>query len=102
MVDLEENEIVITIPAQVPSQKLAELPIGLIYFLNNYFSHLDNDVHIESGAAYIDLIIFSWAIEPNEEQLERIGNCVQIVWSTLRGSSPIRKAKLLLLLKYGN
>lgn len=70
MVQLKENEIVITIPAAEPSQKLTELQSGLIYVLNDYFRHLDNEVDVESGAAYNDVITLLKAMMPSVEQLE--------------------------------
>ncbi len=79
MVHLKENEIVITIPTTEPSQKLVELQSGLIYVLNDYFSHLNNEVDVESGAAYNDLITLLKATMPSAAQLERIGNSTKAV-----------------------
>lgn len=72
MVTLRENAILITLPAQEPAQKLAELQAGLIYVLNDYFSHLGNEVDVEAGAAYNDLIRILQATMPSAEQLAKI------------------------------
>ena len=48
MVEITQNTIIITLAAEAPAHKLAELQSGLIYVLNDYFSHLDNEVDVES------------------------------------------------------
>jgi hypothetical protein len=55
-----------------PSRKLAELQSGLLYLLNDYFSHLNNEVDVESGAAYNDVIFLLRALLPSEAQLAGI------------------------------
>jgi hypothetical protein len=72
MVALHENSIIITIPTEEPSAKLAELQSGLIYVLNDFFGHLGNEVDTESGAAYNDLIRLLQATMPTPEQLAGI------------------------------
>lgn len=72
MVTIEEKHIILRIPTEEPVAKLAELQSGLIYVLNDFFGHLGNEVDIESGAAYNDLIRLLKATMPTTEQLERI------------------------------
>ncbi len=74
MVALKEKEIVITIPTEEPHRKLAELQSGLIYVINDFFGHLENEVDVDSGAAYNDLIVLLKAMMPSEAQLERMQN----------------------------
>lgn len=74
MVEITQNTIIITLAAEAPAHKLAELQSGLIYVLNDYFSHLDNEVDVESGAAYNDLITLLKATMPTAEQLGKIQN----------------------------
>ena len=72
MVSLKENAIVLTIPTNAPSQKLGDLQSGLIYVLNDFFGHLGNEVDIDSGAAYNDLLALLQATMPTPEQLAAI------------------------------
>jgi tetrahydromethanopterin S-methyltransferase subunit G len=72
MVALKEKEIVITIPAEEPSRKLAELQSGLIYVIHDFFGHLGNEVDVDSGAAYGDVIGLLRAMMLDEGQLGRI------------------------------
>ncbi len=69
MVSLQEKHLIITIPTEEPSQKLTELQSGLIYVLNDFFGHLGNEVDIEGGAAYNDLIILLKATMPSPAQV---------------------------------
>lgn len=73
MVHLQENSILITLQADEPAQRLADLQTGLIYVLNDFFSHLGNEVDVEAGAAYNDLIRILQATMPSPEQLAQIG-----------------------------
>lgn len=72
MVTLKESAIVLTIPTNAPSQKLGDLQSGLIYVLNDFFGHLGNEVDIDSGAAYNDLLTLLQATMPTPEQLAKI------------------------------
>jgi hypothetical protein len=69
MVALKEKEIVITIPTKEPNHKLAELHSSLIYVVHDFFGHLGNEVDVESGAAYGDLIELLRAMMLDEGQL---------------------------------
>jgi hypothetical protein len=69
MVTLQENSITITIPTHAPSQKLGELQGSLIYVINDFFGHLGNEVDVEGGAAYNDLLTLLRATMPTPAQL---------------------------------
>jgi hypothetical protein len=72
MVALHRNNFFIIIPTDAPSQKLGELQASLIYVINDFFSHLGNEVDVDSGAAYNDLLTLLQATMPTPEQLALI------------------------------
>ena len=68
MVEITQNTIVITLAAEAPAHKLADLRSGLLFVLDDFFSHLDNTVDVDSGAAYNDLIWLLREMMPTAEQ----------------------------------
>jgi hypothetical protein len=58
---------------QVIAHKLADLQSGLLFVLNDFFSHLDNTVDVKSGAAYNDVIwLLRGLVVSGEVQLANI------------------------------
>jgi hypothetical protein len=68
MVEITQNALVITLPAEDPARKLADLQSGLLFVLDDFFSHLDNTVDVESGAAYNDVIWLLRGLLPPSQQ----------------------------------
>ncbi len=66
-----------TLPAEDPAHKLADLQSGLLFVLNDFFSHLDNVVDVESGAAYNDVIWLLKAMMPTGEAMAGIKKTVE-------------------------
>jgi hypothetical protein len=70
MVETTQNTLIITLPTDEPARKLADLRGSLLFVLNDFFSHLDNTVDVDSGAAYNDLILLLRAMLPAGEAME--------------------------------
>ena len=69
MLQLREKEIVITITADYPAEKLADIQSGLLFMLTSFFRQLGSDVDQESSAAYEDVLFLLRSTMPTAEQL---------------------------------
>jgi hypothetical protein len=58
MVAITPDSLVITLKTDHPEQTLKLLQSAIITVVDDFFSHLGNEVDVESGAAYHDLLGF--------------------------------------------